>query len=301
MRKIVTVSIASALLVQTVPSTAAPLRLAPSSPWNVDYAKDSCRLIRKFGVGGREVTLVLEQFEPMEWFALTAAGEPLERMNGVEPMLQLGIRFGPNEEMAELPSFAARMGGKPAVVVQSPLRLAPLTPAEKAARERALKSGGDFEIAPVSEERAQRVGWLELSKALRKDLVLETGRMDQALSVLRTCTWDLVGSWGLDIEQQKHRSRPPIPKTSPGTWFRPNEYPGSMLNSGNQAIVNFRVMVDQTGKVTSCIIQTSTRPKEFDDLVCRSVMKRAAFDPALDAGAKPISSFWRQQVTYRIE
>ena len=37
-----------------------PVRIAPSSPWVVDYAEDSCRLIRTFGEGKTETKLILE-------------------------------------------------------------------------------------------------------------------------------------------------------------------------------------------------------------------------------------------------
>ena len=49
-------------------------RLEPSSEWVLDYADESCRLARHFGTGGNRVILVMDQFEPGDWFTLTFAG-----------------------------------------------------------------------------------------------------------------------------------------------------------------------------------------------------------------------------------
>ena len=74
----------------------------------------------------------------------------------------------------------------------------------------------------------------------------------------------------------------------------------SMLRDGYEGIVNFRLLVDQAGKPTDCEVQRSTRPKEFDDAVCRAAMRRAEFEPALDAQGKPVPSYWIATVNFRI-
>jgi hypothetical protein len=73
-----------------------------------------------------------------------------------------------------------------------------------------------------------------------------------------------------------------------------------MRNGGYEAIVNVRVIVDGQGKPVSCHIQTSTRPKEFDDVVCRRIMGHARFIPALDATGHPVTSYWQQSVTFAL-
>lgn len=41
-----------------------PVRIEPSSKWVLDYASDSCRLIRRFGEGRTETKLIFEAVAP---------------------------------------------------------------------------------------------------------------------------------------------------------------------------------------------------------------------------------------------
>jgi TonB family protein len=274
-------------------------RLPSSSKWVVNYADDSCRLLRTFGEGDREVIVIFDQFEPGDWFKLTFLGKSVKPRNSLRPIGAV-LRFGPNELKSEVTGMPATTGTLPTFIVDTSQRMVPMTEAEQNAAKSANRQNLPFDPAPVAADREKAVTWLELNKVLQFDLMLETGRMDRPLAALRDCSWNTVKSWGLDVDQQKGLTRRPFPTRNPATWFRSSDYPENMLRGGYEGIVNFRVMVDEHGKATSCHIQASTRPKEFDDLVCRSVMKRAEFKPALDAKGKPIPSYWRQTVDYRM-
>jgi TonB family protein len=271
-------------------------RLAPSSKWVVNYADDSCSLGRSFGERGGKVTVFFEQLEPGDTFTLMFVGNLLR---GLKDPLVPTTRFGPNEGQDEVVAVAGINSGAHVIILQGGQRIAPLTKAEQWTRR---KAGFEkpFNPQPIGAAREKAVAWLELGKILPFDLVLETGPMDEALDALRQCSWDMVRTWGLDVEQQKHLSRHAYPLKPSFSWFRADDYPREMLRDGFQAIVNFRVAVDQAGKPTSCHIQTSTRPKAFDDVVCALVMKRARFHPALDRQGKPVASYWRQTVNFRI-
>lgn len=73
-----------------------------------------------------------------------------------------------------------------------------------------------------------------------------------------------------------------------------------MLRQGKRAIVHFRLNVDAAGQPTACHIQQSTRPKAFDDAVCKAIMRNARFDPALDAEGQPVASYWLNSVVFHI-
>lgn len=272
------------------------LHLQPSTPWVLDYAEEHCRLARNFGDGDQLVTLILDQFEPGDWFRISLTGKPVEASRTKKDS---ALQFGPNEPAAEIAGTIATVDrNKPAFLVDSAQRLAPLNAEEKRAQEAARKNRISFEPTPIGPEREAAATWLELRNAFRQDLRLEIGPMDKPLAALRDCSWDAVRSWGLDVEQQKTLSRKPIPNE--GDWFAPTDYPTSMLRSGDQGIVNFRLLVDRAGKPTICKIQVSTRPKAFDDAVCNAVMRRARFQPALDAHGNPVPSYWRQTVVFKL-
>ena len=122
--------------------------------------------------------------------------------------------------------------------------------------------------------------------------------MAKPLASLRECSWATVKLWGLDVDQQKRLTRRAEPKGHTTDWFNVDDYPPKMFKAGHQGIVNFRMIIDETGEPLSCHIQESTRPKDFDDAVCKAVMKRARFEPALDAQGKPVASYWRQTVRF---
>jgi TonB family protein len=276
------------------------VRLQPVEPWNLHYADDSCRLARTFGTGKQQVILVLDQFEPGDWFRMMFVGKSLAPRLGFGRS-ELAVRFGPNEAPSEDGFTTGSVGDKAAIIVNGSVRLAPLTKAEREAHDESIKRSLHVDPPPIGEAREAAAKWLELSRLLTYDLVLETGSMAKPLAGLRECAWETVKMWGLDIEQQKRLTRRPTPRRPSSEWFNPRDYPAAMIRGGYQGIVNFRIIVDEQGNATSCNIQESTRPKEFDDAVCAAVMKRARFEPALDAQGKPVRSYWRQTVRFILQ
>src|SRR5437868_14286590 len=54
-----------------------PVRLRPSRPWVIDYAENSCRLIRTFGEGKAKTVLAFESEAPGA-VDMLIAGKPLD-------------------------------------------------------------------------------------------------------------------------------------------------------------------------------------------------------------------------------
>lgn len=275
-----------------------PLRLKPSSKWNVHYFNDSCRLSRTFGEGDRRVTLMADQFAPAEHFQLILVGKLADRESLGRP-LKGAVRFGPAEQESKVTAMMGDMQRQPALLVNGVIELAPPSEAEIAAMKQGARTGVPYFRPPIGAAREAAATWLHVRVEGGRDFVLETGPMDKPLAALRACAWDTVATWGLDVEQQKALRRNPIPRNPP--WLRASDYPTDMVWEGQQAVIHARLMVDETGRPTSCHIQASSRPKEFDKAVCDAFMKRAKFDPALDAQGKPVRSYWQTSVLFRIE
>ncbi len=276
-----------------------PLHLQPSSKWLLNYADDSCRLARQFGEGDDKVMLVMDRFEPGDGMRMSFFGKPARtsRMDG-----DAKIRFGPNQAEQAIGFYPGRGDGKtPALVLRSEVRIAPRSEAENGAYD-AARNAGDFGFrwSTVTPAEEAAVTWIEVGSPVSRPFVLETGSMGNAFAALSKCTDELLDHWGIDVARHATMTRPVTPISDPGQWIRSGDYPQEMLWQGQRALVQFRLNVDASGKPTACHIQQTTRAKEFDDAVCKSIMRRAEFKPALDADGKPMASYWLSSVNFHM-
>lgn len=278
-------------------ATSEPLILKPTSPWQVDYADDRCRLGREFGTGEQQTYLFFDRYGPTEYFRLVLAGKDV-RANSDK--VEATVQFGPAEKAQKLDFFKGDLGDKPAFVFTSQARIAPASDAEALAIKNKGRNDDWIELAPISVERQKAVKFVTIGSPLRRHMTLQTGSMRAPLEALDKCIDNLMTTWGIDVEKHKTLSRKVRPQQSPGKWVVSSDYPVDMLSKGQPAIVDFRLSVGPDGLPTACHIQSTTRPKEFDDAVCKSVMRRAKFDPALDATGQPLASFYRSSVRFQL-
>lgn len=271
-----------------------PIRLQPSSPWRVDYADDFCQLTRDFGENDRLVRLVFNKYGPGEGYRLTVVGKPVKTRDSEEDGI---IMFGPSEKEQKLLFYKGNSNGVDSLIFAGGGRIAPPTDAELAAN-RNRKPQNWVPYAPISPEREAAVRYLLIGKPLGTPLLLETGSLRKPFATLAECADAMVGSWGVDAEKHKSLRRPVTHTNNPGNWLGTADYPSEMLEARQPAMVYFRLIVGADGVPTACHIQSTTRPKEFDDVVCKAVMRRARFEPALDAEGLPIVSYYRNSVRF---
>jgi hypothetical protein len=277
--------------VEAVPE---PLPLKATSKWHLNYADNYCRLGRQFGTGEDTVLLMFDKYAPEEAFSMTIVGKS---MHANTDDGSLFIRFGPSEATQKLEFFSGSFGETNSLIIRGSNRVAPPTAdEEKAIKKR--RGEGWVELAPIAPDRYAAIRYLEVGKPLKKAVILETGALQQSFAALDQCVVDLMTRWGIDPKKHASLSRRVTPIGNPGQWITSNDYPQTMLVAGQRAIVDFRVLVGQDGKPTVCLIQATTTPKEFDDAVCKSLMHRARFLPALDSDGAPTASFWSNRVVF---
>ncbi len=299
MFKTVMIWLTAAAVAFPSPSAAAtpePLVLKPSSTWQVNYAEDQCRLARQFGEGEQAVLLFMDRYGPSEYFRMSISGKLMR--TSIEKG-DADVQFGPVEAEQQLSFLNGFLGKQPALVFASAARIAGRTAAETAAYTNRDQSEAVL-VQPISEERQSATKYLRIGKPLRTPVVLQTGSMRAPLAALNTCIDDLLTTWGVDVEKHKNLTQPVKPLKSPGEWIVASDYPLQMLVAGQPALVSFRLSVGADGVPTACHIQATTRPKEFDDAVCKSVMRRARFSPAIDAEGMPLASYYQNSVYFRI-
>lgn len=273
-----------------------PVYLEPSSKWHVRYEDDGCRLIRTFGEDRDKVMVVMSRYGPGEKFRLTLAGNPVKlRRNNRD----LHLQFGDHEAAQKVSYMPATMSEMPALVMGR-MRIGAPTAVEQIAVDRRKPFEETVKLSKISASRYAAARYILVTHPYKGPIYLQTGPLEKPFAAFAACVDELITHWGIDVEKHKNLSKKVKPVGSPGRWVNARDYPLEMLRQRQQGIVQFRLSVDAYGKATQCHIQQSTRPQEFDDAVCKSLMKRAAFEPALDADGNPVASFWRNTVRFQL-
>lgn len=268
-----------------------PLIATPAGPWAMDYAADSCRLARRFGSGDDSIFFYIERFAPSAGQFVLVAGNPLARLRGKS----VGLRFSPDGPISDKLVFWGKHGEfDPALIAPSVWLV------EKPENEDEDLAGlGPFSRR-VTPEREKAIDAVDVVASKRPAVRLALGSMGPAFAAMRKCTDELVTHWGLNVEAHRHLTRAAVPKGNPGKWVSSEDYPTEAIRKGAQGVIPFRLIVGEDGVPTDCRLQRPTEPAEFNEVVCRILMKRARFEPALDASGKPIKSYWSSTFNFYI-
>ena len=277
--------------------------LAPSTPWNLDYGDDVCSLRRVFGTGENETVLQFQSRSPGVGMETTLAGKLLQATHspyGVK------VRFGPanlGETTREATvGFTAHRGPVllfDGVAVNANWLMSVVKNESKAKsieRAKIWREPPPLEIAAVEQLASE----LHFEQKRGPKLLLRTGVMATPLSGMRDCVDNMIRSWGVDPQVQQYLSVHTQPASNPGTWLSSSDYPTEMLRQGQNAIVRFRLIVGEDGKVISCAVQSAAGPTDFRDWTCGLIKRRAKFRPALDAAGKPVKTYWLSSVRWGI-
>ncbi len=267
-----------------------PLSLKPSGKWTVDYQPDGCRLLRQFGEGENKSFIIISRYAPSDSFGLTLVGKPYN----INSSGKANIQFGPTEAIQTIDFFAGETDVLPSLLAKRNMGISSMS----SEQYNKLGEAGYLAWRKAAPEREKLVEYVTVGKPLRRAVKLETGPLDKPMAALANCIDNLVASWGLDVEKHKSLTRWVTPINDKRLWMTSDDYPSKMNSTGQPALVYFRLDIDEAGKVTGCHIQQTTRPKEFDDAVCKGISKRAKLLPALDAGGKPLKSYYHDSVRF---
>lgn len=284
---------------------ASPLRLQSSSPWDVDYAENSCRLIRSFGEGKAKTVLMFESDAPGQMDML-AVGSDLEGYGS-----SIRARFLPrqNKGFEGTPTVTAQ-GGTPGILWSA----VPLLPdsfiemMRKKASETPHRPGvrpPPIDLTERATERAEQSAFateateLEIDARPSRPLILETGSLGGAIKAFDKCGRDSLRDWGVDPDLEDRIVRHPW-APDPAKWFSSADYPDRLILNGEESEVRVRLLVDATGTVTKCTSLTHFDEPEFSRIVCEKMMKRAKFEPAELSDGTKVPSYYVDRVVFRI-
>jgi periplasmic protein TonB len=89
-------------------------------------------------------------------------------------------------------------------------------------------------------------------------------------------------------------------KGNPGQFFGADNYPPSALRAGEAGRVVASLTVGVDGRVTDCVVSTSSGSSALDQATCRIARSRVRFSPAKDDNGAPIASKYTLPVRWQI-
>lgn len=285
MRKLVGAMIVAALM-PPLPSFAKddPVVLAKTTKWEMNYDADSCHLLAKFGEGDDTIILNITRFEPGSTFDVMLFGKMFAADRTWVPVK---IGFGDSPLDQRLGGAGLTASKQPFVLFMN-LRL-----------DGRVVDSRDPKSLPVSREMEARTTTTTISLPNRV-YRLETGSLAAPFDAMRACTDSLLTAWGYDPAVQATLSKPATPIGSPANWVRAGDYPKDALRTGQSGIVEFRLDLDEAGKISNCHILRRFNHDQFSDLTCHLLTQRARFKPALDATGKLVKTFYINSVRFLV-
>lgn len=291
MQKVLAFFLSAALAMPGVAAAkaSAPISLAKTSKWEINYDEDSCHLAAQFGSGKEAATLFMIRRSPSDWLELQLFGKMLD-YGGIE--MPMEIAFGGQAVPFKRVGISVKSTGagkQPGVIVEGMRVDGWQFPA---------KSTTPVQMPKLTEEAEKAVSSVTFKAPGQKPYRLETGSLGAPMAAMRTCTEDLLVHWGFDPKVQAALTKSAAPASNPGGWLRSSDFPPAALNNGHNGLVRFRLDVEPSGEVSRCRILYRTNPDDFADLSCKLLMSRAKMTAALDSGGKPVRSFYIGQVKW---
>jgi protein TonB len=82
--------------------------------------------------------------------------------------------------------------------------------------------------------------------------------------------------------------------------FRPNDYPTSAAESGDQGSTGVRLAIGPDGRVTACSVTRSSGSRALDAATCSVLRSRARYTPARDQNSQPTGDTQGATITWRL-
>lgn len=265
------------------------IELRPRGPWNLDYADERCTLAHALGTEETPAFIQFVRTSPGDSFRLQVIGK---QFASVANLQEIRLRFGKDGPFVSQQAVTGKVRDLPVLFLTGRLD-----------NWMGRESGTHGEPEPlpaISPEREAAISALQLVITGRT-ITLELGSLGKPMAALRDCTASLVKSWGLDPVEQMGLLHGPVPRQSPANWIRSGDYPTLPLHAGEQAIIDFRLMVGQDGQPTACVIQSNIAASgNFARDSCALLMRRARFAPAQRADGTPVASYYANRVRWVI-
>jgi TonB family protein len=82
--------------------------------------------------------------------------------------------------------------------------------------------------------------------------------------------------------------------------FNAEDYPSDALRRGDEGTVAVQMLIGADGRVSRCVVTTSSHSPSLDAATCRILTERAGFTPARNRHGKPTTDQYFQRITWQI-
>lgn len=257
----------------------------PAGQWVADYGDDYCRLSRNFSDGSNTMAVAMERIQPGPNMRLILVGPDLKTYRSAQ---EIGWHFVPGDPERKASATHSQTADGKQWYNLGQVTLAPLAP----------PAPGKPPLAPQPYDRAAEQtaakgkSGIVLDSALVSPVQIETGDLAAPIAALQACADDLAKSWGLDPAALKTQKSPAVPENGGANWLPQGtidfaDY-AKLAGGSNQV----RLMVDTTGKPTSCAVHWATLDATTNNRICKTLLASAKFTPAKDATGQPMPGYW---------
>ncbi len=265
---------------------------APKSKWVVDYGVDRCTVGREFAYENQSVMLTFTRVGSSDGVRIALIGD----LPRIKVANSITMRFFPFGDSFESDFFNGVSDDRKSVAIILST-LAPFKFNEENA-DKFVSRGVNYRL---KEEHLKAINGLVIDPNPGSAMHFQTGPMGPLFNELEKCTNSLAKYWGFDNEVLNSLSKNAEPIGSPAKWMRSTDYPSGFAMMGRMGVVDFRLTVDETGAVTQCDISNAMGGERFSENVCKGVMSRARFTPALDKDGKPTKDLYINRVIFMME
>lgn len=254
----------------------------PTGQWSLDYGDDYCRLARNFSDGKNSLALAVERIQPGPSARMILVSDAIKRFHSAT---DIGWHFTPSDpERKARYTHAPTADGKEYYNFGQ-FTLAPFVPPSPGTPPAPYDRGKE-------QAAAKAMTGFVVDNGLTAPVQVDTGPLDAPVAALQACADDLAKTWGLDPAKLRTQTAAPIPEGGGVGWLPQGtldfgDFP-KLSGDSNQV----RLMVDAAGKPTACAIHWSTLDAATNDRICKTLMARAKFTPAKDAGGQPMAGYW---------
>jgi hypothetical protein len=282
---VVAFSLSAAPVAATAQGSAAapPVQVyKPAGQWAVDYGDDYCRLARNFSDGTNTMALALERIHPGPDMRLILVGPDLKTYRSAE---EIGWHFTPADPERKARATHSQTADGKQWYNLGLVTIAPAALPKPGTQPPAYDRGAE-------QAAAKGKSGIVLDSALAAPVQIDTGDLAAPVAALQACADDLAKSWGLDPAKLKSEKSPAIPAGGGAGWLPQGTIAfadfAKLAGGSNQV----RLMVDAAGKPTACAIHWATLDQTSNDKICKTLMDKARFTPAMDASGQPMAGVW---------